>query len=84
MIDISKLSIGQKVHYKPVYFKEDEFENGLVKEIPEHGLDTVRVVYNCGGDWKTYKDYTGVLTYARDLQLGWNFKTEKNIELWKK
>lgn len=72
MIDISKLTIGQKVHYKPDHYKKDDkYENGMVKEIPEWSLDSVRVVYNCAGNWKEYKNYTSALTNIRDLYLGW-------------
>lgn len=80
--DISKLKIGDKVHYMPDYNigkkyneetqqNEDIYENGIIKEIPEHSLDSVRVVYNCNGDWKNYKDYTSALTDIRDLYIGW-------------
>ena len=57
MIDIAKLSIGERVCYQPSHYAEDEFENGIVKEIPVlhiHTNESVRVVYNCGGDWKNY------------------------------
>jgi len=79
MIDISKLAIGQKVHYKPAHYKEEEWENGLVKEIPDWSMDSVRVVYNCGGNWKEYKNYTGCLTNIRDLYLGWMVKEELSV-----
>jgi hypothetical protein len=52
-------------------FGDERWENGIVKEIPEWSLDSVRVVYNCGGDWKNYKDYTSALTNIRDLKLDW-------------
>lgn len=71
MIDIAKLEVGNKVHYQPSHYGSDQWENGLVKEIPNDSLDSVRVVYNCAGDWKNYKDYTSALTNVRDLELGW-------------
>jgi hypothetical protein len=71
MIDIVDLKIGDKVHYQPSQYGDEKWENGVVKEIPEWSLDSVRVVYNCGGDWKNYKDYTSALTNIRDLKLGW-------------
>ncbi len=78
MIDISKVSIGQKVHYKPGYFLSDEFENGIIKEIPNHSTDSVRVVYHVPpGEWKNYKNYTSALTNVRDLYLGWKHKEVK-------
>lgn len=66
------LKVGDKVHYQPShYLKEDKFENGIVKEVPEHSLTSVRVVYNCGGDWANYKDYTSAMTDCMDLEKGW-------------
>ena len=71
MIDISKLKIGDKVHYKPSHYGEDEWENGVVKEIPDHTNKAVRVVYNCNGEWGHFKDYTSALTSIEDLHFGW-------------
>jgi len=70
-IDQAQLKIGDKLHYQPDHFKEDEWENGMVKEIPEHTTESVRVVYNCAGDWVNFKNYTSALTNLRDLRLGW-------------
>ena len=71
MIDIAQLKIGDKIHYKPKHFTIDKWENGIIKEIPHFTIDAVRVVYNCGGDWKNFKEYTSALTNLRDLNLGW-------------
>jgi hypothetical protein len=72
MIDIAKLKIGDKVYYQPDHYKEEnKYENGIVKEIPDRSIDSVRVVYNCGGNWKNYQNYTSALTNIRDLFLGW-------------
>ena len=72
MINLSEILIGSKVCYIPEHYKETgKFENGIVKEIPEGSLDSVRVVYNCNGDWNNYKDYTSALTNVRDLYHGW-------------
>lgn len=72
MIDSSKIQIGAKVYYQPEHYKsDDKFENGLVKEIPEHTTSAVRVVYNCRGDWKNFKDFTSALTDVSDLYYGW-------------
>lgn len=74
-IDVATICIGQKVHYQPEHYKEeDKWENGIVKEIPDHTTTAVRVVYNCAGDWKNYRDYTSALTDVRDLKLGWRHK----------
>jgi hypothetical protein len=85
MVNISELKVGDKVHYIPDHYKnalleeyydgttvrKDKWENGIVKEIPEWSIDSVRVVYNCAGDWKNFKNYTSALTNIRDLNLGW-------------
>lgn len=70
-INISKLKVGNKVCYQPSHYREDEWENGMVKEIPGHTNNSIRVVYNCAGDWDNFKDYTSALTSLRDLSLGW-------------
>lgn len=71
MINITELKIGDKVFYQPDYYQLDRYENGIVKEIPDYSVDSVRVVYNCAGDWKNYMNYTSALTNQRDLYLGW-------------
>ncbi len=84
MVDIAKLKVGDKVYYQPEHYKNilvldntteetvtEKWENGLVKEIPDWSTDSVRVVYNCCGDWHNYKDYTSALTNVSDLYLGW-------------
>lgn len=80
MIDISKLSVGQKVYYQPEHYGEDRWENGIIKEIPEHTNNSIRVVYNCTGDWNNYKNYTSALTNLRDIKLGWKHKEVVNID----
>lgn len=69
MLEQKDLSVGQKVHYAPDHGK---IENGIIKEIPEHTQAEVRVVYNCGGNWDHYENYTSALTNLRDLRLGWS------------
>jgi hypothetical protein len=71
LIDISKLKIGDKVYYQPNYYGKEKWENGIIKEIPDFTLTSVRVVYNCNGDWNNYKNYTSALTNINDLKLGW-------------
>ena len=71
VIDIAKLKIGDKVCYQPEHYGDDEYENGIVKEIPDHTNRSIRVVYNCGGNWDRFKDYTSALTNLSDLKLGW-------------
>lgn len=67
----SDLKVGSKVRYRPKHFEFGEFENGIVKEIPTHTDDAVRVVFNCDDDWDNYQNYTSALTNLRDLWHGW-------------
>ena len=67
----SDLKVGDSVRYQPFHYREDEWENGVVKEIPEHTLNSVRVVYNCGGEWHRYQDFTSAMTRLEDLKIGW-------------
>ena len=69
--DITKISVGDRVYYQPDNYDDGEWENGIVKEIPDHTSNAVRVVYNCGGNWHRFKDYTSALTNLRDLYSGW-------------
>lgn len=71
MVDIAQLRVGDKVYYQPEHYAEGKWENGIVKEIPEHSLDSARVVYHCNGDWENFHNYTGCLTNRRDLFKGW-------------
>ena len=71
MIDISKLNIGDKVHYKPSHFshyRDYKAENGKVKRITN---DLVFVVYHCDNNWDSYEDYTSAATNPRYLEYGW-------------
>ena len=64
--------VGSKVHYQPQHYKaDDRWENGIIKSFPTHTNQSAFVVYNCGGEWKRYKDYTAALTNKDDLKLGW-------------
>lgn len=70
--DVSKLRIGMKVHYIPFEDCGPElFENGIIKEIPDHTMTEVRVVYHCNGEWDRYQNYTGALTRINQLRMGW-------------
>ena len=72
MINSGTIKIGEKVYYQPDHYKDDDkFENGIVKEVPEHTTTAIRVVYNCNGDWKNFKEYTSALTNVNDLFYGW-------------
>lgn len=72
-IEQYQLKVGDKVHYQPSHYNDNEWENGIVKEIPSHTTDSVRVVYNCGGEWDRYMEYTSALTNLRDLKLDWKY-----------
>ena len=62
---------GDKVHYIPFEgCDETQMENGIVKrETPDK--TGAFVVYNCGGDWDNYENYTAASTNFRDLKPGW-------------
>jgi len=57
--------IGEKVTYQTVY----KTEIGIVKSISDE--NNTFVVYNCGGDWNNYKDYTAARTPNQSLKHGW-------------
>jgi hypothetical protein len=63
--------VGDEVCYQPPHYPKDQWENGIVKEIPEHTPQSVRVVYHCGGEWDKYQNYCSALTDKRDLTKGW-------------
>ncbi len=72
MVDISKIKIGDKVHYVPFDgCDESLIENGMVKEMPGHTNTSIRVVYSCGGNWDDYMNYTSQLTPINKLGMGW-------------
>ncbi len=71
MIDLAHLKIGDKVHYQPEHFGDDEYENGIVKAFPRRAKNSVRVVYKCDGKWVNFRNYTSELTLLKDLKPGW-------------
>lgn len=71
MINITKLRIGDKVHYQPPHYGDSKWENGIVKEIRPDVKNGVWVVYNCNGEWHRYEEYTSAKTNLSDLKLGW-------------
>ena len=65
------LTMGKKVHYIPFDgCDESIMENGIVKRITPDGNGAF-VVYNCGGNWNDFQNYTAANTNLRDLKLGW-------------
>lgn len=72
MLTQSDFTVGARVTYRASHLSiKAPGEKGIVKEIPEHTDQAVRVVYHCGGDWDNYQNYTSALTDIKDLWLGW-------------
>ena len=63
-----ELMVGDSVTYVPDHGKQ---EHGVVKEIPEHTKDSVRVVYHCNGEWHNFRNYTSAMTPLDKLKKGW-------------
>jgi len=60
------MNVGDKVTYVGVNKKE----HGIIKRVCEDSTHYF-VVYNCGGEWDKYMDYTAAKTAKMDLELGW-------------
>lgn len=73
-MNLEDIKVGNKVHYQPSHYDENTWENGIVKEIPTHTTKSVRVVYNTGGNWDKWEDYTSALTNISDLKSGWKYE----------
>lgn len=72
MVEITKLKCGDNVHYAPSHYrKSGKYENGVVKSIAPNG--GVFVVYNCGGQWHKFMDYTAANTSPNDLFMEWMY-----------
>jgi hypothetical protein len=76
MVEFDKLNVGDKVHYQPVHYGADRWENGIVKSKPGHTTHGVFVVYNCAGNWDKYQQYTAAMTVLSDLHYGWKYKQQ--------
>lgn len=70
-----KLNIGDKVCYCP---EHGEKENGIIKGFATNGNPFV--VYNCGGDWENYIDYTAANTPKEMIKKQWD-KGARNSHL---
>jgi len=68
---ITNPKVGDKVHYQPSHYLDNEFGNGIIKEAATHKQEAVRVVYKCDNDWDNYTNYSSALTYLKDLKPGW-------------
>ena len=71
---MEKPKVGDNVHYQPKHYQERDFwENGVVKEVRADVDDAVWVVYNCGGEWHRYQEFTSAKTRLIDLVAGWRY-----------
>ena len=64
------MNIGDKVTYIP--FEECDrslYEHGIVKAPSVDNY--LFVVFNCGGNWDEYSNYTAQRTCIDDLREGW-------------
>ena len=72
IMELDAFAPGAKVMYAPEHAGCDmsKWEKGIVKA---YGPEASKyfVVYNCGGDWDNYKNFTAALTSVSDLRLGW-------------
>lgn len=73
MLRKEDVKVGDRVHYQPTHYLEtDRWENGIVKEVPEFSLSSVRVVYHvANNDWDNFAKYTSAMTDCLDLNEGW-------------
>ena len=65
MIDLAQLrksDIGRWVKYQSQ--GGDKIEQGRVKS---WNNEFIFVVYNCGGEWQTFQNFTGAATKPKDL-----------------
>lgn len=60
------MNVGDKVTYVTDYKKE----HGIIKSVCEESSHYF-VVYNCGGEWDNYMNYTAAKTAKCDLVEGW-------------
>ena len=68
---IMAYKVGDLVYYvRDNETDSSKFENGVIKKVRPDG-DKAWVVYNCGGEWYSYQDYTGALTHYSNLRKGW-------------
>lgn len=77
---MSKFVKGQKVTYTPNHGDPSEKEWGVVKSL-SWDINYAHVVYNCGGDWDNYEDYSAESTDVSNLTPGWEQKPIKRIKL---
>jgi hypothetical protein len=77
-IDIAQIKIGDKVHYIPYEgCHPSKYENGMIKEIPDHTNKEIRIVFHCNGDWDNFMAYTSQLCSISKLKKGWNHYAPK-------
>jgi hypothetical protein len=66
-MNIRNIKPGDRVHF---FTEELGHEDGIVKSVSP-SAPIVFVVYNCGGKWWEYQDYTPEATHVEDLRPGW-------------
>lgn len=66
-INKSTFNVGDKVNYCPPWSKQPE--NGIVKALADDG--DYFVVYQCGGNWGDYAQYTAAKTPVEFVKEGW-------------
>lgn len=68
---------GDKVRYMGNHHRFPNGEPGIIKSVQSTPSgDWLYVVYNCGGDWDNYQNYTGARTHHSQLKPGWDEKQD--------
>ena len=63
---------GDTVRYVPFADCDSSlWENGIVKSLNLDDPTHVFVVYNCGGNWDNYENYTAESTHISCLEPNW-------------
>lgn len=76
------LKVGDRVTYCPDHLKKKDWQFGVIKEVtkaPRFAEKYVYVVFNCDGNWRNYRHYTGVRTPVEDLVKGWVRSKKKRV-----
>lgn len=69
-LKIMEFKKGDKVYYEPYLgCHPTKCQNGIVKR--DEGGDYLFVVYNCGGNWDFYENFTAANTPRTKVKSGW-------------
>lgn len=63
------IPIGQKIRYHSI--STNKIEKGIVKSLDPVNNNVAYVVFNCGGDWENYQNYTAERCLISELFEGW-------------